>query len=195
MLARSAIPKLRQALSDTEPSVVFAAAHALVLLKDNQGYDVYYEVLTGERKPGKGFIAGQLDTFKDPKKLAAFSLQQGIGFVPFGGYGYTAVKMLLKDDTSPVRASAARVLADDPDPKSQDALARVAVEDKHEIVRIAALEAIAHHGNPALIAKIAPAMSDSKDAVSYTAAAAVLHLTDIAETKRPHKKTSRGRAD
>jgi len=45
-----AIPGLKKALSDRNPAVVLAVAHALQVLNDPAGYEVYYEVLTGERK-------------------------------------------------------------------------------------------------------------------------------------------------
>jgi len=45
-----AIPGLKKALSDRNPRVVLAVAHALQVLNDPAGYEVYYEVLTGERK-------------------------------------------------------------------------------------------------------------------------------------------------
>jgi len=65
----------------------------------------------------------------DPRKMAQFGFEQGIGFVPFAGLGYGIFKKLTKDDSSPVRAAAAITLAKDPDPKSGDALV-VAVPDR-----------------------------------------------------------------
>jgi len=186
--ARSAIPKLKAALSDKEISVVLAAAHALLQLKDPSAYEVYYAILTGQRKSGNGLIAGQLETIKDPKKLAMLGIQEGIGFVPFAGIGYTAIKTILKDDTSPVRAAAARVLAGDRDRDTLDELASTAVNDKSELVRTAALEAVARHDDPAYISKIAPAMEDDKDPVRYTAAAAVARLSAVADRRGAEKK-------
>ncbi|HEV2696853.1 MAG TPA: HEAT repeat domain-containing protein, partial [Terriglobales bacterium] len=45
--ARSAVSELKQALTDSEITVVLAAAHSLLLLKDPAAYDVYYAVLIG----------------------------------------------------------------------------------------------------------------------------------------------------
>ena len=59
MHSKASIAKLREAADDQDPSVALAAAHALIALKDDSGYEVYYEVLTGERKGGKGVIASQ----------------------------------------------------------------------------------------------------------------------------------------
>jgi HEAT repeat protein len=186
--ATSAIPKLKEVLADGDVAVVLAAAHALLLMKDPSGYEVYYAILSGERKSGKGLVAGQMDTLKDPKKMAMLGFQEGIGFIPFAGMGYSAVKTIMKDDSSPVRAAAARVLADDPDPDTANELADTAVNDKSELVRVAALEAVARHDDPAYIGKIAVAMSDDKDPVKYTAAAAVARLTAIAERRQAKKK-------
>ena len=54
MRSRSSIPKLRAAFDDQDPLVVLAAAHSLDLMHDNSAYEVYFEVLNGERKAGKG---------------------------------------------------------------------------------------------------------------------------------------------
>ena len=55
-------------------------------------------------------------------------------------------------------------------------------------MRIAALEAVARHDDPAYLSKIEPAMSDEKDAVRYTAAAAVARLAVISERRNAGKK-------
>jgi HEAT repeat protein len=120
--SRSSVPLLQKLLSDSEPSVALAAASALIPFKDPGAYSVYYEFLTGERKTSKGLIAEQMKTLKDPKKMAALGVEEGLGFVPFAGMGLTAFKILRADDVSPVRAAAAKMLATDPDPTSGQAL-------------------------------------------------------------------------
>lgn len=177
--AKSAIPKLREALSDKEPVVVLAAAHSLVQMKDSDAYEVYYEILTGERRGNKGLVAGELDTLKDPKKMAMLGFQEGIGFVPFAGIGYTAIRTIMKDDSSPIRAAAAKTLAEDKDPTAAKALTHAATDDRNELVRTAALDALARRGDPSVIDDIAPALLDDKDSVKYTAAAAILRLTQL----------------
>ena len=188
--AASTIPKLKDVLSDKEPRVVLAAAHSLAQMKDQSGYDVYYAIVTGQMKGSKGLIAGELDTLKDPRKLALLGFEQGIGYVPFGSLGYTAVKTVIKDQGAPGRAAAARMLLDDPDADALTALSGAAVGDKSDVVRIAALETIAKRGDPLVIRDIAPAMFDDKDAVKFTAAATFLHLQDIRDRKsqppKPH---------
>ena len=88
----SSIPKLELALKDKDITVVLAAAHSLWSLQDKQAYEVYYEILLGERKAGPGLIAGQEAMFRDRKKLAAFAFEQGIEFNPFAGIGWGIVK-------------------------------------------------------------------------------------------------------
>ena len=176
---------LRKLLSDSEPSVVLAAAGALAPSKDPDAYEAYYEFLTGERKTGRGMIADQMKTLKDPKKMAEMGFTQGIGLIPYAGIGYSVFEMLRADDVSPIRAAAARSLANDPDPESGQALVRAAA-DKSWLVKTAALEAIARRGDPSLRDAIAPAMMDDNTSVRCTAAAAVIRLSTA--NRAPQKK-------
>jgi HEAT repeat protein len=175
MGANGAIPNLKKAVRDTDVSVVLAAAHSLYMLKQPSACEVYYAVLTGEKKGGQGLMAEQKKMLNDPKKMAQFGFETGVGFIPFGGLGLGALKAVTKDDVSPVRAAAAKILANDPDPKTGEALVAAASE-KSWIVRAAALDAIARRGERALAAKIEPLMDDDKDIVKYLAAAAVIQL-------------------
>ena len=50
MKSRTSIPKLRAAIDDPDPSVALAAAHSLDLMHDNSAFEVYYEILNGQRK-------------------------------------------------------------------------------------------------------------------------------------------------
>ncbi len=178
MKARASIPKLRAAVDDQDPLVVLAAAHSLDLMHDKAAYEVYYELLNGERKARRGLISSQTSLLHDPKKMAALGFEEGIGFIPFAGIGWGAVKAIAKDDSSPVRAAAAKVLARDPDPATTIALTDAA-GDKSWIVQTAALEALAKRGDRSVLNTVEKYMSDEKDAVKYTAAAAVLRLTAI----------------
>jgi HEAT repeat protein len=180
-----AIPDLKGVISDKDPSVVLAAAHSLHLLNDPSAYEVYYAVLTGQRKSGQGMVAEGMETLKDKKKMAEFGVEEGLGFIPFAGFGYSAVKALRKDDVSPVRAGAAATLATDPDPRTGEALVK-ATSDKSWIVRAAALDALAKRGDPKLLEGILPALDDRRDLVRYTAAATVIRLGSIGQSsKRP----------
>ncbi len=193
MHSKASIAKLREAADDQDPSVTLAAAHALIALNDDSGYEVYYEVLTGERKGGKGRMASQTAVLKDPKKMAELGIQEGLGFIPFAGMGWQAFKTIRKDDSSPIRAAAVKVLTKDPDPATTKALAD-AVGDKSWVVRAAALEALAERRDPSVLDTVQLYMSDDKDEVKYAAAAAVLRLTAIKESGAPvGQKKRRGR--
>jgi len=176
MHAEGAKGNLEEALGDSEPSVVLAAANSLLLLHDDVGYDTYYEVLTGEKRASKGLLQEQLDTLKDKKKVAQMGFEEGIGFIPFGGIGYEIFKTVTKNDSSPIRAAAAKRLAHDPEPDAGEALAKAAA-DKDWRVRAAALDAIALREDASLISRIIPAMDDKNDVVRFTTAACVAHLS------------------
>ena len=176
------IPKLQNLVTDKDISVALAVGHALVQLKSNSGYDVYYSLVVGVRKGRTSLVTEELNQMKTPERAIRFAFDQGIGFLPYGGYGREALHAWKKRSTAPTRAAAARELAGDPDPRSGEALAK-AVSDKDWSVRAAAVEAIATRGDSALLVDIVPAMSDQKDIVRYSAAAAVLRLSRIARQK------------
>ena len=178
---KSAIPELHKMFKDTDVQVILASARSLLDLGDKSGYGVYYAILTGETKTGTGLLDEQKKMLKDPQKLAQFGFEQGIGFIPFAGIGWSAFKMLRKDDTSPILAASAMTLAADPDPKSAEALVTAAGTQKSWIVRAAALNALAKRGDPRYIKAAEDGLSDEKEEVQFSAAAAVVHLSDIAE--------------
>jgi len=176
MGAVRSLPRLKKTVNDPDVSVVLAAARSMLVLHDEFGYQVYYAVLTGERKSGSGLLADQRKMLSDPKKMAMFGFETGVGFIPFGGMSLTAYKVITKDDSSPVRAAAAKLLADDPDPKSAEALV-AAADDKNWTVRAAAVDAIGRRGDPALADKIVPRLEDDKSLVRCIAAAAIIRLS------------------
>src|ERR1700691_3138795 len=174
------IPKLQNLVNDKDISVALAVGHALVQLKSNSGYDVYYSLVVGVRKGRTSPITEEINQMKTPSRAVRFAFDQGIGFLPYGGYGMEALHAWKKRSTAPTRAAAARELAGDPDPRSGQALAN-AVSDKAWSVRAAAIAAIAKRGDTTLLVGIVPAMSDRKDVVRYSAAAGVLRLGRIAQ--------------
>jgi len=89
-----------------------------------------------------------------------------------------------KDDSSLVRAAAAKKLERDPNPDSGEELI-TATTDKGWTVRAAALEAIAERGDRVLLSKITAAMDDDKDLMRYMAAACVARLSDLPLKKVP----------
>jgi HEAT repeat protein len=174
MGAKSSEHRLEQAINDTDIKVAVAAANALYQFKDPVAYDVYYALLTGERK-GPGLVKGQLESFKDRKQVEKLMLETGIGFVPFGGMGWEAFRTLTHDDSSPVRALAADKLTTDPDPKTSEALAH-ACSDKQWRIRAAAVDAIAKRGDVSLLPSVRPLLYDDNDEVRFDAAASVIRL-------------------
>jgi len=189
MHAEGAKGNLEEVLGDSEPSVVLAAANSLLLLHDDVGYDTYYEVLTGEKRASKGLLKEELDTLKDKKKMAQMGFEEGIGFIPFAGIGYEIFKTVTKNDSSPLRAAAAKQLAHDPEPDAAEALVKAA-SDKNLAVRAAALEAIALREDRSLVPRISAALDDDKDLVRLTAAACVVHLSGLPE-KTGNSKASK----
>jgi HEAT repeat protein len=178
MGSRSSIPLLKQALADKENRVYYAAADSLLTLGDPTGYDVYYEILTGERKNRENWIAEKKRLVADQRAMVLLGLGVGIEFAPYAGYALMVWEELSKDYRTPVRINALKKLANDPDSRIGQALVKAA-SDKHPTVRVAALSAIARHGDPSLISSITPQMTDKKAAVRYTAAAAVLRLSAL----------------
>jgi len=183
MNAKESIPKLQGALADKKIPVVMAAAQSLRELKDEKSaYAVYYDLLIGERKADDGLIAQQLATLKNPKALAQIGFSEGIGFVPFAGIGWDAWRTVHKKDPNPVRAVAATLLAHDPDPATGRALVK-ATHDRDWIVRAAAVEAIAQRGDASLLPHIVERFSDKNTKVRYSAAAAVIRLSAMEQSK------------
>ena len=176
MKATSAIPDLKNKLNDPDSLVVLSAADALIELKDPAGYEIDYEVLTGERKGARGLRDQGRDLLAHPKEMEKLGIQEGIGFIPYGGISYAAFKLLTKDAVTPARAKAARALAKDPDPRSRTALVTALGDDKW-LVRAACAAAIAERDDPTLLPSVAVMVTDPNEVVRYTAAAAVIRLT------------------
>jgi HEAT repeat protein len=173
--ASAAIPKLKTALDDKEIKVVIAAANALNAMKDPSAYQIYYALLTGERKSKQGLVQSQLDTLHDTKAVEKMALEAGIGFIPYGGMGWEAWKVVMKNDEAAAQAAAAIKLANDPDPKSAKALHDASINKKWQ-VRAAAATALGMRGDRRLIGTVSPMLKDENVAVCYAAAAAVVSL-------------------
>jgi HEAT repeat protein len=179
---KSSIPKLQAALKDRDGAVVMAAAGALVKFGNAQGYNVYYALVTGQRKSGESLVGGEAKKAKqvlsNPKQMESMAFEQGLGFVPFGGLALGAYQAIHSSNEKAqiVKATAVRLLAKDPDPRSEKALI-VATTDKSWLVRVAAFDALARRGDSSALAEIQPGLSDEKDVVKFTAAAAVVQLS------------------
>lgn len=95
MNSRASLPKIKALLKHSDAKTVVVIAAVLKKFNDPQGYEIYYEILTGERKAG-GRI---LDGIKDKKNLEKMGVEEGLGFVPFGGIGVGAYDYFKKNDS------------------------------------------------------------------------------------------------
>ena len=182
--ATSSIPALQEALKDSSPAVIMAAAKSLVDMNNEEGYDTYYAVATGQMKSGQGLVASQESKMNEllhnPKDMAETAFQQGIGFVPFGGIGYGAFKAIHDSgaNATVVKATSIKMLAKDPDPRSGKALI-AATGDDQWVIRSAAYDALAHRGDRTLISQMALGLTDQQIVVKLTAAAAIAQLSAL----------------
>jgi len=182
MKSKNSIPKLLAVRKDSDGSVVMAAATALVQLGNEKGYGLYYAVLTGQYKSGESLVGGEEkelnQILKNPDQMAEMAFEQGMGYVPFGGVALGAFKAIHESEEKAqiVKATAVRMLAKDPDPRTEKALV-AATTDKSWLVRAAAFDALAQRGDSEVLPEIQPGLSDEKDVVKLAAAAAVIHLS------------------
>jgi HEAT repeat protein len=174
MGSRSSLPKIKAMLPVSNAEMVVVIAAVLKELNDPEGYEIYYEILTGKRSSGGGILSG----LKDRKTLEKMGIDEAIGFIPFGGIGLGAYEYFKRIGTSGVNAAAAAALASDPEPAAREALIQACFGGK-DIVRVAALQALARRGDRSVVENIEPAMYAGTPLVSYTAAAVVAHLTDV----------------
>ena len=185
MGAKNAANQLHDAFQDPDPSVIISAAHSLIQLGDDRGYNVYYAILTGTQKTGTSLTEEQKKLLHDPKKMAQLGGEAAVGFVPFGGLALSGYKLLTRDDTSPVLAAAALMLAKDPDPKSGNALADASANKEKWLVRAAAFDALAKRGDPVYLDAADDGLNDDQAQVRISAAAAVIRLTDVKSHPKP----------
>ena len=179
MNAKSSLPKIKALLSYSDAKTTLAIAAVLKKFGDPEGFEIYNELVTGERKDGQKLTDG----ITDRKGLEKLGAETTIGFLPFGGaatgtYGYISHS---SNSAANVYVIAVNALAEDPDLQVKKALVQAAFGGKVP-VRVAALRALAKRGDPTVVNDIEPAMHSDKAVISYTAAAAILHLLAPAQT-------------
>jgi len=192
MKSRQSLPRLRKALDDTAPEVVFAAAKTLYDLGDPLGRQVLVGVLLGDQADSSGFFTNSMHDMKakmhDPKGLVMIGVKQGAGvFLGPAGAGIGVAEGLLKDANASGKTVAAALLAEDRNPESVQAI-RQALGDKNWTVRAAAARALALAGRQDAFTDIAGLLDDKKEEVQYSAAAAVIRLRQspgLGSTPRP----------
>ena len=185
MRSTASIPKLQAAVDDKDFGVSLAATAALVTMKNDAGYDADFEILTGARKSGEPLTQQASRTLHDRDKLVMLSVEQGMGFAPFGGFAVAAFEAMKKNSTAPVRAAAALALAHDPDERSARALV-IATGDKDWIVRVAAIRAIGLRDDASLARELKIPMADQRPEVRFTAAASIIRLLPAAPASTKH---------
>ena len=180
----SSIPALEKALRDTDPTVTLSAAKALVEMNNEEGYNTYYAVATGQAKGGQGLVGSEQkelsNLMHNPKDLAETAFEQGIGFVPFGGLGFGAFKAIHDSGQNAivVKATAYKMIAKDPDPQSGKALVN-ATADPQWVIRVAAYDALAKRGDKSVLPEISNGLTDQQQQVKYAAAATVAQLSAL----------------
>jgi HEAT repeat protein len=194
--ARSALPRLRQALDDVSAEVDFAAAQALWKMGDQSGREILWGVLAGDRKAGPGLIQGEVRTAKnklhDPAALARIGVGEAAGLLGPFSIGVWFGEELMKDKGAAARTLSARLLATDSDPHSIQEL-ESNLDDKSSAVRAAVARSIGQRGGASDIAKLEPVLSDGNEGVRLMAAAAIVRLSEPAA--KPAVRKSRKVAD
>jgi HEAT repeat protein len=166
MNAKSSGEKIKALLGSADAQTVIAIAAVLRKFGDPVGYEIYYEILTGRRKGNGGILQG----IKDKKALERMGFEEALGFVPYASIGLGAYNYFKANNSSAVDATAATQLATDPDPDARKALVAASYDGK-EVVRVAAIRALAKRGDPSVVPDIA-----------------VVHLTDGARRRTSETK-------
>jgi HEAT repeat protein len=185
--SKSSIPKLREALNDDAPEVVFAAAKALYDMGDPAGRQVLIAILNGDQSDTSGFVSSSVRDVKlklhDPKALVLVGVNSTAGILigPFAA-GLPVAEDLLKDKQASGKTVAALLLATDTSPDSQTAL-KLALGDKNWTVRAAAARAIALRDMGTLYSDVTVLLDDKREEVQYSAAAALIRLKQPAPKK------------
>jgi HEAT repeats len=149
-----------------------------------------------KRKNKSDMIAQQMQILHDPKQLAQMAFNGGIGYVPFSGIPWGAYQTIMKNRKNGVAAKAALLsaLATDPEARTGKLLLTVS-RNKNWVLRVAALDAIAKRGDPALLPAIEPRLSDPKREVRLAAAATVIRLDDVAHAKATETNVAETKID
>lgn len=179
MNAKSSLPKIKALLGYSDAKATLAIAAVLRKFGDPEGFEIYNELVTGERKDGQKLTDG----LKDRKGLEKMSAQTAISLLPFGGVATGAYDYISHSTNSAanVYVIAVNALAEDPDRQVGKSLVQAAFGGRVP-VRVAALRALAMRGDPTVVNEIEPAMHSDNAVVSYTAAAAILHLLAPGQT-------------
>ena len=189
MKSRQSIPKLKEALNDPAPEVVFAAAKALYALGDPMGREVLVAILLGDQADSSGFFKSSIHDMKakmhDPKALVLIGVKSGAGvFLGPAAIGIPVADGLLKDANASGKTVTAVVLSKDTHPDTLKAI-RQALEDKNWTVRAACARALALADKMDAFDDIVKLLDDNRVEVQYSAAASVIRLKQPMNAPRP----------
>jgi HEAT repeat protein len=190
MDARSSISKLKDEMYDDSPQVSFAAVQSLWKMGDHSGRDLLFEILNGERKTRPGLMKSKMDkakqTMHDPKAMALIGVNEASGaFLGSFSMGVSFIEEYAKNNTGPVQALCAQMLASDKDPATIEELSD-ALDDKNWAVRAAAARALAKLNHRAALPKLAAMMANDKVQLArFSAAAAIIHLEERSANAPP----------
>jgi HEAT repeat protein len=179
MKSKASIPKLRDALDDKAPEVVFAAARALFEMGDPSGRAVLAAMLIGDRPDSSGLVASSLRDAKlklhDPKALLLLGVNESAGLLGPFGVSVPITEMLLKDKEASAKTAAILLLSKDTSDESKQAV-RSALSDKNWTVRAAAARAVGTRDLLPFYADVAALLDDKREEVRYVASATVIRL-------------------
>jgi HEAT repeat protein len=172
---------LRDLLDDKEPQVAFTAAITLYKMGDKSGEDILMSVVDGDRSASATMMHGTKHKINrdlhDPAKLAMLGAIQGAYMLlgPFG-YGITAFQFLHQNGADLSRVSAIEQISREKiEPIHRELIA--ALQDKDVAVRAAAAKALMEYHDKETSMAVYALLTDSKQPVRLTAAAAYLRTT------------------
>ena len=178
---RNLTTDIRSLLDDKEPQVVFTAAMTLWKMGDRSGEDVLMSIADGGTSANAGMMHGTEHKINrdlhDPAKLAKLGAIQGAYFLlgPFG-YGITAFQFIHQSGGDLSRASAIEELSlERIEPVHKILIG--ALGDKDVTVRAAAAKALMDYHDRATSMAVYALLTDDKQPVRLTAAAAYLRTT------------------
>lgn len=180
---RNMTTPLRNLLDDKEPQVAFTAATTLWKMGDHSGEDILMAVVDGDRKAGPNLIQGTEHSIyrelHDPASMAKMGALEGASMAlgPFG-FGITAYEYIRKSGGDLSRVSAIELLSEGrTEPIHKELLA--ALQDKDPAVRAAAAKSLADYSDKPTQLAVYMLLTDSKQPVRLTAAAAYLRTTGV----------------